>query len=940
MKRLLKKLSFVVLLLAIVFVPALLISASGAISVKVSTYTSETISEFNPTITNVSRDLGYRQSITPPEGTTFAFFALNGYVSEKLASDYQFPVRTKTEIDAYYHPAGQFVVIFADSNNKVLDVKYVTSGQTVSVTAANTAAATLVKYGMTLNGESTRWKTSDNIGPEVAITSNRIFYAQYTKTNASTYNLTVTGGISNKETYAFNEIATVTANTPSGGNVFSHWEDAEGNVLSTKSVYKFTMYKTMAVTAIFAASPEYNVPVVNMSDAIVLRDNTVSYLGQFDLPAGYEFIESGFLFSRSSMILFRTSLGATIAQSNVHNSTTKEYLMTFSDTLFNSIRAYVTVKQTSNSEILTYYSENVYRNSEMIQESAIKSIGFESGEGFAASSTYNNATPALRGDEGSQWSFYYGTTSTNDAITSSQSAQMRWYTSAPANKGYVAMDFDLMDISKVEFKAFGNNGLNVRVDYLISEQGGWVTGDVISLTDTSADYVHSINQLGVKRIRFVLVTPSTLPTEISKVVIDSVVLYSKAKHEVVYNNEGSITTVIANYGSLVSSPSPKTGYNFNGWYTDESFTTLYGSSTPISQSLRLHAKWTIGEYTISFVSNGGSSVTSIVQNYNTSVTEPSEPTRDGFDFDGWYQNEGLTELYEFTTMPGNNITLYAKWIQTASQVKLLPPSNLSIHSSTEVLTWSSVSNASSYTIYVGDQTYTGITGTTFNLGSQSLTGNRNYEVKIRAIGDGVDFTNSDLSALAEYKRIRFTDLIISEYVEGSSSNKYIEIYNGTGAPVDLSNYKLRLFANGASTPTNDVALSGTLAHNSTIVYKNSGAALTLPVGVTAYDNAAVNYNGDDALGLWKISTSAYVDIFGRIGNDPGSAWTGDGGYTTENKTLVRKPTVYEGVTTSPSGTGQTAFTTLTTEWEMYANDTASNLGSHAVTITITVSIPN
>ena len=71
-----------------------------------------------------------------------------------------------------------------------------------------------------------------------------------------------------------------------------------------------------------------------------------------------------------------------------------------------------------------------------------------------------------------------------------------------------------------------------------------------------------------------------------------------------------------------------------------------------------------------------------------------------------------------------------------------------------------------------------------------------------------------------------TDLIISEYVEGSSNNKYIELYNGTGATVNLANYRLQLFANGAATPTNNVLLSGTLANGTTIVYKNSAATIS------------------------------------------------------------------------------------------------------------------
>lgn len=56
-----------------------------------------------------------------------------------------------------------------------------------------------------------------------------------------------------------------------------------------------------------------------------------------------------------------------------------------------------------------------------------------------------------------------------------------------------------------------------------------------------------------------------------------------------------------------------------------------------------------------------------------------------------------------------------------------------------------------------------------------------------------------------------TDLFISEYIEGSSSNKAIEIFNGTGAPVDLSQYSLQLYSNDSATVSASMTLSGTVA---------------------------------------------------------------------------------------------------------------------------------
>ena len=186
------------------------------------------------------------------------------------------------------------------------------------------------------------------------------------------------------------------------------------------------------------------------------------------------------------------------------------------------------------------------------------------------------------------------------------------------------------------------------------------------------------------------------------------------------------------------------------------------------------------------------------------------------------------------------------------------------------------------------------------------------------------FTCADVGSAAPVN-----DLIISEYVEGSSNNKFLEIYNGTSGAINLGNYRLRLYVNGNSSATgaNDVLLSGTLNAGQTIVYKNSLATLSVPGAV---NNTAINFNGNDAIALFKISTASNVDIFGRIGNDPVTPWT-LGGNITENKTLRRKPTVINGVTVSPTGTGPGAFLTLGTEWDQFNIDDVSGLGSHLFT---------
>jgi uncharacterized repeat protein (TIGR02543 family) len=118
----------------------------------------------------------------------------------------------------------------------------------------------------------------------------------------------------------------------------------------------------------------------------------------------------------------------------------------------------------------------------------------------------------------------------------------------------------------------------------------------------------------------------------------------------------------------------KEGYIFDGWYWDKDtwekpFTANSLLNAPLSENMSVYAKWkTEGEnevqtYTITFNSNGGSSVTAITKEAGESITEPTAPTKAGYTFDGWYtDNNTFQNEYTFTTMPEESFTLYAKWI--------------------------------------------------------------------------------------------------------------------------------------------------------------------------------------------------------------------------------------------------------------------------------------
>jgi hypothetical protein len=169
------------------------------------------------------------------------------------------------------------------------------------------------------------------------------------------------------------------------------------------------------------------------------------------------------------------------------------------------------------------------------------------------------------------------------------------------------------------------------------------------------------------------------------------------------------------------------------------------------------------------------------------------------------------------------------------------------------------------------------------------------------------------------------DLFISEYVEGSSNNKAIEIFNGTGAAVDLSNYSMKLASNGSPTwsTTNSVTLSGTLANNDVFVIANAQANPTI-LGVADMTHTVTYFNGNDCLGLFHGDT--LIDIIGVLGTDPGTAWpvAGTDGATL-NHTLIRKPEVDSGNTDWIAGAGTNMDNS---EWIVHPQDYVDDLGSH------------
>ena len=207
-----------------------------------------------------------------------------------------------------------------------------------------------------------------------------------------------------------------------------------------------------------------------------------------------------------------------------------------------------------------------------------------------------------------------------------------------------------------------------------------------------------------------------------------------------------------------------------------------------------------------------------------------------------------------------------------------------------------------------------------------------------------------------------SELFISEYVEGWNNNKAIELYNPTSETINLSNYALSRWSNGASVPLRTV-LEGFIEPNEAFVIgldkrDPNGEGFEAPLwdgwyhftdSVTLladsiyteesdlmskidlficpnYEDGTMYFNGNDAVTLEDASGNILIDIFGKIGEDPGDAWTDENGdYWTKDQTLVRKSTVKSGFVYEPNA----AYTfDPTLEWDSLPANSFMGLGSH------------
>ena len=136
--------------------------------------------------------------------------------------------------------------------------------------------------------------------------------------------------------------------------------------------------------------------------------------------------------------------------------------------------------------------------------------------------------------------------------------------------------------------------------------------------------------------------------------------------------------------------------------------------------------------------------------------------------------------------------------------------------------------------------------------------------------DGAETNDVDILVASPF---RPCGLIISEYIEGSSNNKAVELYNGSPYEIDLGSdgYVLDIYANGNTSVSSSTALTGKIASGGTYLVVNSTTPISATLTNAADQFGAMFFNGDDALVLGQDASGAgtVIDSLGRVGEDPG-----------------------------------------------------------------------
>jgi endonuclease I len=258
------------------------------------------------------------------------------------------------------------------------------------------------------------------------------------------------------------------------------------------------------------------------------------------------------------------------------------------------------------------------------------------------------------------------------------------------------------------------------------------------------------------------------------------------------------------------------------------------------------------------------------------------------------------------------------WNPTADTQAPSTPTNLIASGTSQTstsLSWTGSTDnvaVTGYNVYQGSTLKTTVTGTTASITGLTAATAYTFSIKAKDAAGNLSAASNTVNVTTTASAGTTTDLLFSEYIEGSSNNKALEISNTTGSTINLSIYSVKKQTNGAGAWSSGINLSGTLTTGKKFTIVNSAISSTCyPASSANISTTAteMTFNGNDAVGLFK--NGILIDIIGTF--------NGGTANFAADVTLRRKATV----------TGPKTTFNRSGEWDTFTSDTCTNLGSKA-----------
>lgn len=153
-------------------------------------------------------------------------------------------------------------------------------------------------------------------------------------------------------------------------------------------------------------------------------------------------------------------------------------------------------------------------------------------------------------------------------------------------------------------------------------------------------------------------------------VLKLVAKWEKSKYTVKFvSDHGSFKDQTIEHGKLIETGKltiPEVeGYTFDGWYTDDTYSTEFDFTQPITSNTTVYAKWTANDYEVRFITEHGNAPTSQNVKYNGTADNPGTLMAEGYTFDDWYTDNTYSTKFDFTKPITGDTKVYAKWEKNA-----------------------------------------------------------------------------------------------------------------------------------------------------------------------------------------------------------------------------------------------------------------------------------